>query len=73
MESDPNTQRESYWIVVDGRNFKTRTPIASKRFGPYASEQEAELAMPDVLPWDTQDHVYQVHVEVEPDIDNPEG
>jgi hypothetical protein len=61
-ETDP----VSYWVVVDGKNFKTGQPIDSKRFGPYTSEQEAERAEPDLLPWEDRDYVYHVHIEAEP-------
>ena len=67
MARSEETESVSYWIVADGRNFKTRTPIGSKWFGPYASEQEAERAMPGVLIWDDiDDHVYWFHIEAEP-------
>jgi hypothetical protein len=59
-------ETDSYWIVIEGKNFKTGKPLESKRYGPYASEQEAERAEPDLLPWDVDpDHVYHVHIEVE--------
>src|SRR5215471_16415426 len=60
------TDSASYWIVIEGKNFKTGKPIESKRFGPYASELEAERAEPHLLPWDDQDHVYHVHIEADP-------
>jgi hypothetical protein len=60
------TDSVSYWIVIEGKNFKTGKPIESRRIGPYASEQEAERAEPDLLPWDDQDHVYHVRIEADP-------
>lgn len=56
----------SYWVVVDGRNFKTRRPIASQRFGPCASEGEAERTLSEFLPWETSEHGYSVYVEAVP-------
>ena len=58
-ETDP----VSYWVVVDGKNFKTGQPIDSKRFGPYRSREQAERAEPDLIPWDDDDRVYHVHIE----------
>jgi hypothetical protein len=60
------TNSVSYWIVIEGKNFKTGKPSESKRFGPYASEQEAQRAAPDFFPWDIQDYVYHVHIEADP-------
>jgi hypothetical protein len=60
------TDSVSYWIVIEGRNFKTRQPIATKRHGPYASEQEAQRAEPDLIPWDIDDYVYRVYIEAVP-------
>ena len=60
------TGSASYWIVVEGKNFKTGKPTASKRFGPYASELEAERAEPGFLPWDDRDHVYHVRIDADP-------
>jgi hypothetical protein len=60
------TDSASYWIVIEGKNFKTGKPIESKRFGPYATELEAERAELHLLPWDDQDHVYHVRIEADP-------
>ena len=65
LEVMAQTDSVSYWIVIEGKNFKTGKPIESKRFGPYSSEQEAERAEPDLFPWDDQDQVYHVHIEAE--------
>ena len=43
------TDLVSYWIVIGGKNFKTGEPIETKRYGPYASEEEAEQAGLEVL------------------------
>jgi hypothetical protein len=59
---------KSYWVVVEGKNFKTGKPHPRQRFGPYASEQEAEQAEVDLV-WaeiDSRtdlDHVFHVHIE----------
>ncbi len=60
------TDSVSYWVVIDGRNFKTGKPIESKRFSPYSSGHQAKRAESDLLPWDDHDHVYRVHIEAEP-------
>jgi hypothetical protein len=58
------TQSLSYWIVIEGKNFKTGEHLESQQFGPYPSEEAAERAEPELLPWDChQDHVYQVRIE----------
>ena len=66
LKTMAETDSASYWIVIEGKNFKTGKPIESKRFGPYASELEAERAEPELLRWDDQDHVYHVHIEADP-------
>ncbi|HEY1340223.1 MAG TPA: hypothetical protein VGF59_22080 [Bryobacteraceae bacterium] len=60
----------TFWIVIQTSDFKLRAPIPSQRFGPYESEQAAEAALPDLLPWDTADHVYEVRIE--PHTANPD-
>ena len=67
------TDSVAYWVVIDGKNFKTGKPITTKRFGPYASEQEAERTEADLFPWDIHDYVYHVHIEAEPRTHSPEG
>ena len=61
-ETDP----ASYWIVIDGKNFKTGEPIATERFGPYASAEEAERAEPDLVPCGPSDYTYWIHIDALP-------
>ncbi len=56
----------SYWFVVDGKNFKTGEPVATKRFGPYASEEDAERAEPELVRWGPSGYTYWIHIEAEP-------
>jgi hypothetical protein len=57
----------SFWVVIDGKNFRTGEHIQTKRFGPYASEEEAEQAEQELFPEDGRDYVYRVHIEEETD------
>jgi hypothetical protein len=63
----------SYWVVVDGKNFRTGEPLKSKRFGPYPSEREANEAEPNLLSWDDHDHVYHLHIEAQQIHIDPQG
>ncbi len=58
-----------YWIVIDGKSWLPgKPPYQTKRIGPFVSEDEAELAMPEHFPWDTDTYVYHVRIEAEPNL-----
>ena len=61
-----------YWVVIDGKNFKTGEPISSRRLGPYESECQAADAERlfwqeiDEKPWESVcDYVYHAQIEME--------
>jgi hypothetical protein len=62
----------SYWLIIDGKNFKTGEAIPGRRLGPYTSEQEAEEAERlfwqeiDEKPWESvRDYVYHAQIETQ--------
>jgi len=55
-----------YWIVIDGKSWLPgKPPCPTRRIGPFVSEDEAEAAMPNHLPWDSDTYVYQVRIEAD--------
>ena len=55
-----------YWIVIDGKSWLAgKPPCPTRRIGPFVSEDDAEAAMPDHLPWDTDTYVYHVRIETD--------
>ena len=60
------SENAGYWIVIDGKSWLPgKRPRLTRRIGPFVSLDEAEAALPDHLPWDTDTYVY--HVRIEPD------
>ena len=55
---------DDYWIVIDGKSWlPCKPPYPTKRIGPFVSKGEAEAALPDHLPWDSDTYVYHVRIE----------